>query len=67
VLTGDACYMRKTLDDLHLPHRNFLHDREGMLASLQKFRDLQKRGARIFYGHDADHWANVPQAPLEVV
>lgn len=67
VLTGDACYMRKTLDDLDLPHRNFQHDREGMLASLQKFRDLQKRGARIFYGHDPEHWANVPQAPLEVV
>lgn len=67
ILTGDACYMRKTLDDLHLPHTNFLHDREGMIASLQKFRDLQKRGARIFYGHDADHWANVPQAPLEVL
>lgn len=67
ILTGDACYMRKTLDDLHLPHVNFLHDREGMIASLQKFRELQRRGARIFYGHDADHWANVPQAPLEVV
>lgn len=67
VLTGDACYMRKTLDDLHLPHRNFMHDAEGMLASLQKFRELQKRGARIFYGHDAEHWANVPQAPLEVL
>lgn len=66
VLTGDACYMRKTLDDLHLPHRNFMADPEGMLASLQKFRELQKRGARIFYGHDAEHWANVPQAPLEV-
>ncbi len=67
VLTGDACYMRKTLDDLHLPRASFLHDREGMIASLQKFRDLQKRGARIFYGHDPDHWTNVPQAPLEVV
>ncbi len=67
VLTGDACYMRKTLEDLHLPHRNFLHDREAMLASLQIFRDLQRRGARIFYGHDVEHWANVPQAPLEVV
>jgi glyoxylase-like metal-dependent hydrolase (beta-lactamase superfamily II) len=67
VLTGDACYMRKTLDDLHLPRASFLHDREGMIASLQKFRDLQRSGARIFYGHDPDHWANVPQAPLEVV
>ncbi|MEQ1889115.1 MAG: N-acyl homoserine lactonase family protein [Alphaproteobacteria bacterium] len=67
VLTGDACYMRKTLEDLHLPHKSFLHNRESMLASLQTFRDLQKRGARIFYGHDAEHWAKVPQAPLEVL
>ncbi len=67
VLTGDACYMRKTLDDLHLPHKSFMHDAEGMIASLHKIRELQKRGARIFYGHDVEHWANVPQAPLEVV
>lgn len=67
VLTGDACYMRKTLEDLHLPHSSFLHDREGMIASLHKFRELQRRGARIFYGHDAAHWENVPQAPLEVI
>jgi len=67
ILTGDACYLRRTLEDLHLPHRNFLHDREGMLASLQKFRVLQKNGARIFYGHDPEHWATVPQAPLEIV
>ena len=67
VLTGDACYMRKTLDDLHLPHRGFMNDAEAMLASLHTFRELRNRGARIFYGHDPEHWANVPQAPLEVV
>lgn len=65
ILTGDACYMRKTLEDLHLPR--ILHDREAMIRTLKTFQQLQRRGARIFYGHDADHWANVPQAPLEVV
>ncbi|HAD25592.1 MAG TPA: MBL fold metallo-hydrolase [Alphaproteobacteria bacterium] len=65
ILTGDACYMRKTLEDLHLPR--ILHDRDAMIATLQSFRALERRGARIFYGHDAEHWANVPQAPLPVV
>lgn len=65
ILTGDACYMRKTLEDLHLPR--ILHDRDAMITTLRNFRALERRGARIFYGHDAEHWATVPQAPLPVV
>ena len=64
VLAGDACYLRRTLEDLHLP--KVLHDREKTLASLHKLRDLQARGARIFYGHDPEFWESVPQAPALV-
>ena len=65
LLAGDACYLRKTLEDLHLPR--ILHDREEMLESLNRIRALQAAGARIFYGHDAEFWETVPQAPAEVI
>ncbi len=65
LLTGDACYLRQTLENLHLPR--VLHDRDQMLESLHRIRALQTAGARIFYGHDAEFWKSVPQAPAEVV
>lgn len=59
VLAADACYLRRTLDDLHLP--GVVHDADGMLRSLSALRALQAAGARVFYGHDPDFWAEVPQ------
>ena len=61
VLCGDACYLRRTLDELHLP--GVLADREAALAALQRFRALQSAGARILFGHDPEFWKSVPQAP----
>jgi glyoxylase-like metal-dependent hydrolase (beta-lactamase superfamily II) len=58
VLTADACYLRRTLDDLHLP--SVLHDREAMLASLRHLRNLRDAGARIIYGHDPEDWQKIP-------
>ena len=65
VLAADACYLRRTLDDLHLPA--VLHDREAMLRSLDALRALRTRGAQIFYGHDPEFWKTVPQAPARVL
>jgi len=64
VLTSDACYLRRTLEELRLSP--FAYDREGMLASLRHLRALRDAGARLFYGHDPEFWATVPQAPAEV-
>lgn len=64
VMAGDACYMRKTLEDLHLS--SILLDPEQSLQSLLLLRKLQAGGARIFYGHDPEFWSGVPQAPLEI-
>ncbi len=64
ILAADACYFRKTLEDLHLP--NLVHDKEQMMESLKMLRRLQGAGARIFYGHDPEFWRDVPQAPLEL-
>src|SRR5262249_6200593 len=61
VLAADACYLRRTLETLHLP--GVVHDPDAMLASLRRLRALRDAGARIVYGHDPDDWASVPQAP----
>lgn len=58
VLAADACYLRRSLEALHLPP--IVDDRERMLES------LERAGARIVYGHDPEHWAAMPMAPLEV-
>jgi glyoxylase-like metal-dependent hydrolase (beta-lactamase superfamily II) len=58
VLTADACYLRRTLEELHLPA--VLHDREQMLASLRRLRALRDAGARIVFGHDPEAWRAVP-------
>jgi glyoxylase-like metal-dependent hydrolase (beta-lactamase superfamily II) len=64
VLTGDACYFRRTLENMHLP--KVLYDRDQMRASLEALRALQLRGAQIFYGHDPEFWETVPQAPARI-
>ena len=61
VLAGDACYLRRTLESMHLPQ--IVNDRDAMLASLERLRDLQERGARIFFGHDPEFWSTLPEAP----
>ena len=61
VLTGDACYLRQTLEEFALP--GVMHDRDQTLASLKMFRELQGRGATIIYGHDPEFWPTLPKAP----
>lgn len=65
LLAGDACYLRQTLENLHLPKN--VHSEEEMLESLGRVRALQAAGTRIFYGHDPDFWETVPQAPAEIL
>jgi glyoxylase-like metal-dependent hydrolase (beta-lactamase superfamily II) len=64
VLCGDAGYLRRSLEALHLP--GVRADREATLAVLQRFRDLQAHGARIMFGHDPEFWSTVPQAPVRL-
>jgi glyoxylase-like metal-dependent hydrolase (beta-lactamase superfamily II) len=65
VLAADCCYLKRTLDTLHLP--TAMYNRGQMLESLGLLRGLQAGGARIFYGHDPEFWTTVPKAPLPVV
>jgi len=61
VLTGDACYLRRTLEELALPL--LIHDRADMLASLERLRRLRDGGARLLFGHDAAQWPDSATAP----
>jgi glyoxylase-like metal-dependent hydrolase (beta-lactamase superfamily II) len=59
VLTADACYLRRTLDALHLP--GVVHDPERMLASLHRLRRFEAAGATLLFGHDPEQWARLPE------
>ncbi|MBV9523596.1 MAG: N-acyl homoserine lactonase family protein [Alphaproteobacteria bacterium] len=64
VLAADACYFCRTLRERRLPVR--VHDRDEMHASLERLARLEAGGARIFFGHDAEFWKTVPQAPTAI-
>ena len=64
VLASDACYLRRNLDGMHLPA--VVHDPESARASLRRLYMLRRTGARIFFGHDPEFWATVPQAPAAI-
>jgi glyoxylase-like metal-dependent hydrolase (beta-lactamase superfamily II) len=61
VLAADACYFCRTLRERRLPRH--VHDRDAMLASLDRLAALERAGARIFFGHDPVFWQSVPLAP----
>ncbi len=65
VLAADSCYLRRTLEGLHLP--GTVHDKAQALESLHRLRALQSAGARIFYGHDPEFWTSVRKAPEAVL
>jgi glyoxylase-like metal-dependent hydrolase (beta-lactamase superfamily II) len=64
VLCGDACYLKESLDNLTLP--GVIADPDATLRSFQLFRELQRAGATIMYGHDLEFWSTVPQAPIRL-
>jgi glyoxylase-like metal-dependent hydrolase (beta-lactamase superfamily II) len=64
VLAADSCYFCQTLRERRLPR--YVYDREAMLASLDRLEALERGGASIFFGHDPEFWATVPQAPATI-
>jgi len=65
VLAADSCYFCRTLRERRLPR--YVHDRDAMMASLDKLAALESAGARIFFGHDGEFWKSVPQAPAAII
>ncbi len=65
ILTADACYFRKTLDDMHLP--GLVNDRDQMLESLNRLRAAQRSGAQLIFGHDPVLWPKLSDGPLRQI
>jgi N-acyl homoserine lactone hydrolase len=59
VLTGDCCYLKRSLDEMLLPAHN--HSLEASMATLRRLRAMRDQGARILYGHDPILWETLPQ------
>jgi len=64
ILCGDACYLKDSLDNMHLP--GVVADKDAALSVFRRFREMQARGATIMYGHDPDFWKTVSQAPVRL-
>jgi glyoxylase-like metal-dependent hydrolase (beta-lactamase superfamily II) len=62
VLTADACYFRRTLEEMNLPPT--VHDPQQMKESLRRLAALQAGGARLFFGHDPELWATLPEPAI---
>lgn len=54
VMTADSCYMRKALEEMLFPP--FAHNYDAMRAVMERFRAMERAGARLIFGHDAGQW-----------
>jgi glyoxylase-like metal-dependent hydrolase (beta-lactamase superfamily II) len=54
VLTGDACYFRRSLETSKLPL--FGHDPAEQLRTFDVLRGLEAAGAHLVFGHDPTQW-----------
>lgn len=59
ILTADCCYLQRSLEEMRLP--GFTYDKEAALETLKSLAVEQRKGARLFYGHDAGFWDSVPE------
>ncbi|RIJ32720.1 N-acyl homoserine lactonase family protein [Henriciella mobilis] len=65
MLTGDACYLCQSLDEMRLPP-GFLEDPDEMLCTMHRFRDFQASGGALIFGHDPSQWAGKDGALEEI-
>jgi len=52
VLAADCCYLKRTLEHLHMPSGAYKMDQAR--SSVMWLREMQASGARIFFGHDPE-------------
>lgn len=65
MLTADACYLQRTLDEGVLP--GIIADEDGFKGSLATISEFRDAGGRVVFGHDPDYWASAPLAPQPLV
>jgi glyoxylase-like metal-dependent hydrolase (beta-lactamase superfamily II) len=65
VLTADSCYMRKVLEEMVLPP--FAYDFDAMRHVIERFRAMERAGARLVFGHDPGQWHadGTPTIPMQ--
>lgn len=61
MLTADACYASDNLNDLKLS--GIVNDNAAYMANIMMFRDMRKRGIKIFLGHDPEQWLTIKKFP----
>ncbi len=54
ILCGDACYLRRSLETRTLPPSSF--DAAAQLAAMTWLDERERRGARLFFGHEPAQW-----------
>ena len=54
VLTADSCYMRKALNEMLFPP--FADDYDAMRTVMERYRAMERAGARLIFGHDPGQW-----------
>jgi N-acyl homoserine lactone hydrolase len=54
LMTADSCYMRRALDEMLFPP--FAHSYDAMREVMERYRQMERAGARLIFGHDAAQW-----------
>ncbi len=58
LLCGDACYTRRSLDEMALPGSAF--DFDAQRREMERLKVLESAGARLIFGHDPAQWPAGP-------
>jgi glyoxylase-like metal-dependent hydrolase (beta-lactamase superfamily II) len=57
VLTADACYMRRSMENLHLP--GAVSNADEALGTYRRLAAMERAGARLIFGHDPAQWNRI--------
>jgi N-acyl homoserine lactone hydrolase len=64
VLSGDACYLRENVERCMVSRLSY---NVGQARdALKQLAELQREGAELLIGHDAEQWTTLPRAPQAI-
>jgi glyoxylase-like metal-dependent hydrolase (beta-lactamase superfamily II) len=64
ILSADACYLRKALEEMVLPDPQFVRDEQAMRDTFLRLKRYQNDGVLVVFGHDPDQWKHLNSGPL---
>jgi glyoxylase-like metal-dependent hydrolase (beta-lactamase superfamily II) len=65
VLTADACYMRRSMEALHLP--GVIMDADMALDTYRRFAVMERAGMRLVFGHDPQQWVGINDGEMREI